>query len=416
MRRMRTPLIVLILVYALSVFGLILIPAVDEFGHQAQMTYVDAAYFVAILATTIGLGEIPYTFTHAQRLYVFVIILPNVVAWLYSIGTILGLFLDPQFRSVMRLSRFGQKVKWHAGDFYIVCGFGNTGSMITLGLLNRGLGAVVLEREQEVIHRMSLVDKFSHLPAVAADVTDRRMLEMAGLQRPNCLGVIAITNENHANLTIAISSKLLRPGLPVLARSEDARVTANLDSFGTDHIIDPYAIFAERLYLALSSPTKYLVQDWLISVPGSELRERINPPAGRWIIAGLGRFGSRMAERLDQAALPYTAIDVHPDRISGLDGAVLGRGTEKATLEAAGIESACAIIAGTGNDVDNLSIIMTAVNLNPDLFVVARQEKQHNDKLFDATGADLIARRSLIVARRVLSVATTPRCKSFSST
>jgi hypothetical protein len=51
--------------------------------------------------------------------------------------------------------------------------------------------------------------------------------------------------------------------------------------------------------------------------------------------------------------------------------------------------------------------------LNPDLFVVARQENPRNDALFDASGADLVARRSLIVARRILAVATTPLLPVF---
>jgi Trk K+ transport system NAD-binding subunit len=184
-------------------------------------------------------------------------------------------------------------------------------------------------------------------------------------------------------------------------------------SFGTDQTVDPYTIFATRFYLALASPTKYLVQDWLISVPGTDLREKIQPPNGRWILAGVGRFGSRMARILDEAEVPYTVIDVHPDRVSDRPGSVLGRGTEAATLHQAGVEGAVGIIAGTGDDVDNLSIVMTARELNPDLFTVARQEKPQNDELFDSSGADLVARRSLIVARRILAMATIPLLPVF---
>ncbi len=413
MRRMRTPLIVMILVYALSVFGMVLIPGQDEVGRVVQVNFLDATYFIAIMATTIGFGEMPVAFTDAQRLYVFIILFPNVVAWLYSIGTILSLFLDPQFRDVLKRSRFKRKIRWVGGSYYIVCGFGNTGSMIVRGLLKRGINAVILERERDIIHGMELSDDFSHLPALAGDVTDRRLLEMAGLHTSGCLGVMAITNKDHVNLTVAITCKLLRPELPVFARSETRRVSANMASFGTDYRIDPYTIFAERFYLALTSPTRYLVQDWLISVPGSQLRTELKPPAGRWIIAGLGRFGSRIAPQLDKAGLPFTVIDVHPDRVENCEDAVLGRGTEAHTLMEARVQEAVGIIAGTGDDVDNLSIIMTARELNPNLFIVARQENQQNDELFDSSRADLIARRSLIVARRMLTVATTPLLPVF---
>ena len=111
MRRMRTPLIVMILVYSLSVFGLVQIPGQDASGNPAQVGYLDAAYFIALMATTVGFGEMPTTFTHAQRLYAFIILFPNVIAWLYSIGTIISLFVDPQFRAVLARSRFGRRVR-----------------------------------------------------------------------------------------------------------------------------------------------------------------------------------------------------------------------------------------------------------------------------------------------------------------
>ena len=415
MRRMRVPLITMIIVYALSVFGMVLIPGRDAAGQAIEVGFLDAAYYVAIMATTIGFGEYPFPFTHAQRLYAYLILYPNVVTWLYAIGTIISLFVDPQFRAVLARARFSRRVRRINGAYYIVCGFGNTGRMIVRGLLRRGLGAAVLEREHDIVYSMALDEEFAHLPALAGDVTDRRLLDKAGLAQdlPHCAGVLAITNEDHVNLTVAITVRLLRPDLPVLARAETERVAANMASFGTDLTVDPYAIFAERFFLALNSPVKYLVQDWLISVPGTELRKELKPPTGRWIVCGVGRFGTRMVRKLEEARLPFTVIEVHPDRVAQHEDSVPGRGTEAATLREARIESAVGIIAGTGDDVDNLSIIMTARELNPDLFVVARQEQPLNDQLFETSGADLVARRSLIVARRILAVATTPLLPVF---
>ena len=281
------------------------------------------------------------------------------------------------------------------------------------GLLARGIRAVVLERDESTVRLIALEEEFAHVPALVGGSSNRYMLELAGLQRNNCKGVIATTNDDQINLTIAITVKLLRPDLSVLARSENQRICDNMASFGTDSIINPYRIFAERLSLALGSPVKYLVQDWLISVPGSKLREVISPPTGPWIVCGVGRFGSLMVEQLEKNGLPVTVVDVHPDRLPAYKNAVLGRGTEQHTLEAAGIADAEGIIAATGDDIDNLSIIMTARHSNPRLFFIARQERRQHDELFDSSGADLVARRSLIVARRILSIVSTPLLQSF---
>jgi Trk K+ transport system NAD-binding subunit len=413
MRRMRTPLIVLILVYFFSIMLLMAVPGLDDKGHAYHMSFLDAAYFMAILQTTIGFGEIPYSFTGAQRMLVFWLLLPNVVAWLYSIGTLLGLILDKQIQAAFQRSRFSRRVRAIKDPFYIVCGFGNTGSMAVAGLMSRGLHAVVIEFNEDTVRRMILDDKFAHVPALAGRAGNRENLVLAGLHLDNCQGVIATTNDDQVNLTVAITVKLLRPETTMIARSENQRVCDNMASFDTDFIINPYRIFAGRVSLALSSPVKFLVQDWLISVPGTALREALEPPRGKWIVCGAGRFGSLVIEELEKNGMHVTVVDVHADRLPSYKNAVLGRGTEVHTLEEAGVAEAEGIVAATGDDIDNLSIIMTARNLNSRLFFIARQERRQNDALFDSSAADLVALRSRIVARQILSFVTTPLLQSF---
>lgn len=434
MRRLRAPLIVLLLTYFISVGILVLVPGVDGDGNPARMSFLDAAYFIAILSTTIGLGEVPYPFTEVQRLVVFFLIFPNVVAWLYSFTAILGLFLDPQFQAMQAHNRFVRSVEWlgrprslwdrilqrenphsEGSPFFLICGLGATGSTLAEGLLERGLSVVAVDKDEALINRLRIDARFSGVPMLAGSVADVETLRVAGLdpRYRSCQGVIAVTNKDSANLTVAITSKLLRPELPVFARSHEDRVCDNLASFGTDAVINPYRIFARRLSLALNSPVRYLVQDWLLSVPGSELRSPLKLPNGRWIVCGAGRFGTPLIDVLEAAGQDVTVVDIKPDRVRRYEEAVLGRGTEAATLENAGIREAVGIIAGTNDDVDNLSIILTARDLNGRLCTIARQEDPNNTELFSASGADLVAQPNLIVTRRILALATTPLLKAF---
>ncbi len=228
MRRMRTPIIVLILVYFFSIIAMMSVPGMDATGKPFYMSFLDAAYFMAILQTTIGFGEIPYDFTAAQRMLVFWLLLPNVVAWLYSVGTLLGLILDKQFQATFHANRFSKQVRWLKDPFFIVCGFGNTGSMTVSGLLARGIRAVVIECNESTVRLMALEEEYAHVPALVGRARDRRVLEMAGLHHKYCRGVIATTNDDHVNLTISITVKLLRPELIMLARSENQRVCDNM--------------------------------------------------------------------------------------------------------------------------------------------------------------------------------------------
>ena len=70
LRRMRRPLLTLIVVYTIAMLGLVLIPGQDANGDPWHMGFFHAFYFVSFMSTTIGFGEIPYAFTDAQRLWV----------------------------------------------------------------------------------------------------------------------------------------------------------------------------------------------------------------------------------------------------------------------------------------------------------------------------------------------------------
>ena len=89
MRRMRAPLIILILIFAVSVLGLTIVPGQDAAGHPTRMSFFDAFYFMSYTATTIGFGELPDPFTDAQRMWVTITIYLTVIGWAYAIGSLL---------------------------------------------------------------------------------------------------------------------------------------------------------------------------------------------------------------------------------------------------------------------------------------------------------------------------------------
>lgn len=89
-------------------------------------------------------------------------------------------------------------------------------------------------------------------------------------------------------------------------------------------------------------------------------------------------------------------------------GCIIAPGTEAPALEQAGVRAAAGIIAGSDDDVNNLSIIMTARTLNPGLFVVARQNQATNRALFEALGADLTMNPRQVLATHIRALVTAP--------
>ena len=130
LRRMRAPLITLILIFAISVLGLTFIPGQHPDGSPYTMSFFDAFYFMSYTATTIGFGELPFTFTAGQRLWVTLSIYLTVIGWAYAIGTLLSLLQDRGFRSALALRRFTRKVSRLREPFLLIAGFGRTGELL----------------------------------------------------------------------------------------------------------------------------------------------------------------------------------------------------------------------------------------------------------------------------------------------
>jgi voltage-gated potassium channel len=240
------------------------------------------------------------------------------------------------------------------------------------------------------------------------------VLLRAGMRLRRCLGVVAVTDDDAANLAVAMSVRLLNPRIPVLARAVNPEIAANMASFGTDHVISPFEKFAEYLALAIRSPGSYQLLDWLTGIPGAALAPPVEPPRGPWVVAGFGRFGSAVVRQLDELGMDLSIID--PEyQIMRPHECVRGLGTEAKTLEEAGIRNAVGLVAATDNDVNNLSIVVTAKGLNPGLFTVLRRNRESNRLLFAAFGADLTMVPSEIIAHECLARLTTPLLSRFLS-
>jgi len=413
MRRLRAPLITLITVYAITVFGMTLIPGRDADGNVWYMDFFHAFYFVSFMGTTIGFGEVPYEFTDAQRMWVTVSIYATVISWLYGIGQTLAVLQEPMFGRLMRLRSFQTHVRNLREPFYLVCGYGVTGGIVVRRLIDRGVRAVVVDIEQDRIDALELDNLVIPVPSLCADASLPDILDHAGLQHPHCVGVLALTNNDNVNLSIAIASKLLAPRRQVITRTNSEVTTANMASFGTDMIVDPFRAYADYMALAARSPHKLLVYDWLMNPHHRTLSSVYKHAPGRWIICGYGRFGRALAAAFAAEGMDMTIIDPSPGSLAPVKNAVVGVGTEAHTLQEAGVETAVGIIAGTANDADNLSIIMTARELNPKLTTVVRQNLHENGLIFRNSRCDFIMEPGRIIANRILAHLKTPLLPLF---
>ncbi len=412
---MRAPLLTLVMTYSIAVLGLVLIPGKDPDGNVWHMDFFHAFYFVSFMSSTIGFGEIPYTFTAGQRLWVSFSIFFTVVVWLYSIGTVLALLKDETFQNALTERRFTKQINRMREAFYLVCGYGQTGEALVKALTDRNQHAVVIDILEDRVNMLKLENLREYVPGLCGDASLPAHLLEAGLNHPLCEGVVALTNANEVNLKIAITAKLLHPEIGVICRADSHDVEKNMASFGTDFIIDPFDAFALHLATAIQAPCLSLLQEWLSLGRRDMLNDPVYPPSkGLWVICGYGRFGKAVYEKLVREGLEVIVVEAEPDT-TGIPSSpyIKGRGTEADTLQQAEIERAVGLVAGTDNDANNLSIIMTARAMNSDLFVILRQNLKHNDAVIAAVGADMVMLPSDIIANRIRVLLGAPMQHQF---
>ncbi|MEO6565357.1 MAG: NAD(P)-binding protein, partial [Casimicrobiaceae bacterium] len=309
MRRLRAPLVTLIAVYAISVAGLALIPGLDAAGNPGHMSIFHAFYVMSYTATTIGFGEVPQPFNDAQRMWLIFSIYLSVIGWAYTLGSVIALTNNVTFRALLARALFSWRVRNIAEPFYILCGYGQSGSRLGRALDELGYRLVVVELRAERIERVD-IEEFSVPPlTLAADARLADVLADGGIRSPHCLGLIALAGDDPVNQAIAIGARVLNPALQIVARAKSGVAKVNLESFGGVQVINPFETFAFNLEIALRAPEVLQVEEWLTAEPGAPCPPCLRPPHGRWLLLGYGRFGHEIASVLDRQKIEWKAFD-----------------------------------------------------------------------------------------------------------
>lgn len=412
LRRLRRPLVVLILVYAVAVLGFTVVPGTTPEGQPWRMGFLHAFYFVSFLGTTIGLGEIPYPFSDVQRLWALVAIYGTVVAWLYAIGELLSTLQDPLFRRIVHENRVRSAVRRLREPFVLLCGHDDAGTLVSKELSDDGMRVVVVDRSPQRIDPLEVAELRMTVPGLRADAQDPSTLIRAGLTHPCCTTVLALTGDDRANLAIGLSAKLLNPRVEVITVSHHHATQAAMARAGADHIVNPHDAFAERLATAIRAPSLHLIYEALTTQAATPADAPLAVPGGRWLICGYGRFGRTVRRHLQRVGVEARVIDreLAPE---DAEFGIRGLATDPAVLRQAGIETASGIVVGTDNDIDNLAIAVLAREIRPDLFVVMRQNERRHTPLFEAVRVDLGALSGHMVAAEVLRIIRAPQLSYF---
>jgi len=401
LKRLRTPFLVIIVTFSISILGLVLIPGTDAQGNPYHMTFFDAFYFVTYMASTIGFGEAPYAFNYHQRMWVSFTIYFTVIGWFYGIGAIVALIQDEGLRRALNLNFFRKQVENLHDPFYIILGY----NAITKTIINKINGVdyrvVVLDKSSQKIEEMILENFYPHVPASVGDATNQQMLKMSGIHQKNCRGVISLFENDMVNANIATVCMLLNKKIDIIIKATSPEQVAHFKNMGLEHVQNPFEIISKRIYFGITSPHIWLLEMWMYGHI-LKLKGRDRFPTGKYIIYGSGRLGRAIAEGLKRANVEYILKSFDSKKyIKQKESTIFGDEEDMQKLIDLGIKESACIIAATKNDILNLTILNSAKQLNPDIFTMARENSLDDLNIFQAAKINKI-----YVVEKILADAT----------
>ena len=392
LRRLRAPLVVLVVVFATMTFGLSAMPGSEEYPER--LSVFDAFYVISYTGLTIGYGEVPHDFSYAQRVWVTLTIYSSVLAWSYGLGALLSLAQEHTFRRAIQLQRFSRKVRRINAPFVLVVGYGQAGEAVCRALEDQGREFVVLDNSPDRIERLALDGYTSDVPAFAASGRDPRILGMAGLGHDHCEAVLALTDNDETNLSVVMSVNLLRPELMVITRSSDREHAQQMHDFAADVVVNPFDRYGAYLVMALRRPAGFRLASWLMSPRGTELPSKLEHLTdGHWVVCADGTFGFEVTRDLETAGLDVVHVDPADGRPDVTD--------------------AVGFIAGAESDIVNMAMAAHARIENDELFIAVRQNSTVNEAPLRAFDADSVFVPTELLAREAVARITSPNYWSF---
>src|SRR5882672_2369403 len=177
-------------------------------------------------------------------------------------------------------------------------------------------------------------------------------------------------------------------------------------------------IGAGGVALAVSTIVQSVVKWELVSTFGQRrLTRKMSKLHDHYIICGSGRVGSHLIRDLLSANESFVVIENDQQRAAEFSQRGVNVLVSDATLEESlrdvGVENARGLAACLPNDADNVYVVLTARDLNPNLRIVARAaEEQAQAKLLRA-GANHVVAPTIIGGHRMAVALTKPAISEF---
>ena len=141
--------------------------------------------------------------------------------------------------------------------------------------------------------------------------------------------------------------------------------------------------------------TRYVIEGEFQQYLGRRRMERqIGTLDGHHVVCGYGRIGEAICQELATKPASFVVVENDEARLQQARDqrylVVAGDATDEATLRQAGVQKAKSLIASLSTDAANVFVTLTAKEMNPSIFVVARAEHERSQRTLKHAGADQV--------------------------
>ena len=142
------------------------------------------------------------------------------------------------------------------------------------------------------------------------------------------------------------------------------------------------------------------------------MEKRIAALADHYLVCGFGRIGEVVCRELASKPVPFVVIEREEARGRKVEEAgyllLKGDATDERVLLAAGAMKAKGLFATLPIDAGNVFVALTAKELNPSLFVVARAETERSERTLARAGANKVISPYAMGGHRMAQAALRP--------
>jgi voltage-gated potassium channel len=148
------------------------------------------------------------------------------------------------------------------------------------------------------------------------------------------------------------------------------------------------------LYIA-AAVVQFMVEGRIRIILGRRrLEKKIDRMKNHYIVCGYGRIGRVVSRNLKRKPVDLVVIENNPELIPVMDADgvlyISGDAADEKNLIKAGINRAKGLVSALASDADNVFLVLTARQLDPDLLIIARGSQEESKSKLLAAGANKV--------------------------